>query len=379
MLKPPGTRNGALYWAIAGLLITVMLVLGLLTMILNAVALGPVAFVISLICAVLPVPIYLGLFLWLDRFEPEPPLLLTIAFLWGATASICVAGCLNSLMELLFRQMVENPETAHQMTASLSAPLMEESWKGLAVLGIFLFKRDEFDGILDGIIYAGVAALGFAMAENVEYYGGAIQRGGLVGLTVTYILRGIMSPYTHVLFTSMTGIGFGIAATTKNTILKFVAPLIGWMLAMFLHFMWNSIPALGGSGGGSLIVLLVSYFIIWVPVFGILIGLVFWSLKQESKMIGTELQHYVDAGELTRQEAEMLCRLWPRMTGMGVGPATNSSWGIRRKYTRLATTLAFYRHRVATGHTRENAELEAYQLTELREIRQKTLGFPLKP
>ena len=59
------------------------------------------------------------------------------------------------------------------MMASFSAPLMEETLKGSAVLLLFLFKKDQFDDVLDGIIYAGVTALGFAMVENVEYYGGA--------------------------------------------------------------------------------------------------------------------------------------------------------------------------------------------------------------
>src|SRR5688572_23958395 len=83
-----GTRKGALYWCIAGLIGTMMLVAGLLTLIMYTANLGPIAFFIAAILAALPVPIYLGLFLWLDRFEPEPPLLLLGAFLWGATVSI---------------------------------------------------------------------------------------------------------------------------------------------------------------------------------------------------------------------------------------------------------------------------------------------------
>jgi protease PrsW len=371
MLKTVGTRTSALYWAIIGLLATIMLVLGLIVLSLNALTLGPVAFVVALVGAVLPVPIYLGLFLWLDRFEPEPPVLLILAFLWGATTCICIAGCMNDLLGMAFNSMVGNAETAHQMTASFSAPMMEETWKGLAVLMIFLFKREEFDGVLDGIIYAGVTALGFAMVENIQYYGGALQRGGLVALTVTYVLRGVMSPYTHVLFTSMTGIGFGLAASTRNLALKIILPVLGWMIAMFLHFLWNSLPALGGDEHG-LLVLLVTYFIFWVPAFGILIGLVFWSLRRESKLITSELGYYVQAGELTGEEASMLARLWPRMCGMCVGPVANTPWGIRRKYTKCATMLAFYRHRLATGHSKANAEIEALHLAELRSYRGKS-------
>jgi RsiW-degrading membrane proteinase PrsW (M82 family) len=365
--KRAGTRSTALYWAIAGLLAVIMLVIGLISLALNAVTLGLPVFLGALFLSILPVPIYLGLFLWLDRFEPEPPALLVLTFLWGACVSIFFAGCLNSINGALIHEAGADASTANQLMASLSAPLTEETWKGLAILMLVVFRRKDFDGVLDGIIYAGVTALGFAMAENVQYYGRALGNGGLAALGFTFILRGVMSPYTHLLFTSMTGIGFGLAASTRNIGLKIVLPVLGWMTAMFLHFLWNTIPGLFGHYG--LIALLVSYFIFWIPVFIVLIALVFWSLKRESRMIRTELGHYVNAGELTTDEAAMLTRLWPRFNGMGVGPVPNTPWSIRRKYTRLATALAFYRHRVATGHSAEDAEYEAAHLTELRALR----------
>jgi RsiW-degrading membrane proteinase PrsW (M82 family) len=320
-----------------------------------------------LFLAMLPVPIYLGLFLWLDRFEPEPPALLILAFLWGACVSIFFAGCLNSINGALVREAGMDAHSAHQLMASFSAPLTEETWKGLALLMLVVFRRKDFDGVLDGIIYGGVTALGFAMSENVQYYGNALHNGGIAGMGINFILRGVMFPYSHLIFTSMTGIGFGLAASTRNIGLKIVLPIAGWFVAMFLHFLWNTIPSLGGDY--ALIVLLVVYLIFWVPVFIVLIGLVFWSLKRDSRMINSELAHYVDAGELTADEAAMLTRLWPRFNGMGVGPAPNTPWGIRRKYTKLATALAFYRHRVATGHSAEDAEYEAAHLQELRALR----------
>ena len=45
------------------------------------------------------------------------------------------------------------------------------------ILVIFFFwKKDEFDGVVDGIVYASMAGLGFAMTENILYYGNAAQR-----------------------------------------------------------------------------------------------------------------------------------------------------------------------------------------------------------
>ena len=54
--------------------------------------------------------------------------------------------------------------------ACISAPFVEEAMKGLAVFGVFYFLRREFDGVVDGVIYATFAALGFAAVENIIYY-----------------------------------------------------------------------------------------------------------------------------------------------------------------------------------------------------------------
>ena len=45
---------------------------------------GPAELVIALICATLPVPIYVMLLLWIDRYESEPLWMLATAFFWGA-------------------------------------------------------------------------------------------------------------------------------------------------------------------------------------------------------------------------------------------------------------------------------------------------------
>ena len=46
--------------------------------------------------------------------------------------------------------------------------MIEEILKGFAVLLVFL-ARHEFDSILDGMVYAGITALGFAATENAYY------------------------------------------------------------------------------------------------------------------------------------------------------------------------------------------------------------------
>ncbi len=41
---------------------------------------------------------------------------------------------------------------------------------------LFLFRRQNFDGITDGLVLAGITATGFAFTENVLYLGNASAR-----------------------------------------------------------------------------------------------------------------------------------------------------------------------------------------------------------
>ena len=118
--------------------------------------------------------------------------------------------------------------------------------KGVAVMLVFFFLRREFDGVLDGIAYAGVVALGFATVENVLYYGRAVAKEGFGALLVVFVLRGVLGPFTHAVYTAMTGIGFGIARETHKPALRALAPLVGFGLAAFLHFLWNTLAGAGG-------------------------------------------------------------------------------------------------------------------------------------
>src|SRR5262249_31984309 len=178
----------------------------------------------------LSVTIYLAVFLWLDRYDPEPFRTLAVAFVWGATAGIFIPLVLNDRMEQRVGPDIVN---------IISAPLIEETSKTLGLLLIVLLFRRDFDSVVDGIVYACVIALGFATVENIFYYAWSYNHGGICELSSAYVWRGILAPCSHVLFTGITGIGFGIARETHNRPLKFAAPLIGFFFAVFFHSFWN--------------------------------------------------------------------------------------------------------------------------------------------
>ena len=77
--------------------------------------------------------------------------------------------------------------------------------------------RASSTAILDGIVYAGMVGIGFAFTENILYLAAAYNGtdgmgpGGTEALTGTFVLRCLISPFAHPLFTTFTGIGVGIA------------------------------------------------------------------------------------------------------------------------------------------------------------------------
>ncbi|MCV4639332.1 PrsW family intramembrane metalloprotease, partial [Escherichia coli] len=91
------------------------------------------------------------------------------------------------------------------------------------------------DDILDGIVYGGVIALGFATVENVLYYGEGLNRAfmqygitsdAVMSFLLLFTLRGILSPFAHVTFTAMTGIGCGISRESHKTLVSIIAPFL---------------------------------------------------------------------------------------------------------------------------------------------------------
>ncbi len=100
------------------------------------------------------------------------------------------------------------------------APVTEEASKGLFLLLLLWWRRAELDGVLDGIVYAGMVGIGFAFIENILYLAAAYNGtdgmgpGGTDALTTTFVVRCLFSPFAHPLFTRFTGIGVGIAVAS---------------------------------------------------------------------------------------------------------------------------------------------------------------------
>jgi hypothetical protein len=185
----------------------------------------------------------------------------------------------------------------------VSAPLTEEFFKGLGVFGVFYFARREFDGVVDGIIYATFVALGFAATENVIYYGRAAMAETVKhqhnAFAISFFMRGILAPWGHPLYTSMTGIGFGIARETEKPWLRWFAPICGYFCAAFLHFVWNGAATLSGA----LTLVMLPLWLLFVLAF---LGMVIALVVRKGRIIRDHLRDEVLLGNLSQQELEMI-------------------------------------------------------------------------
>ena len=363
----PTPQTSAIRIALGIIALLIALVLGLLVLLVIGVETGPIPFMLGLVTATIPVPLYVMLVLWIDRYEAEPLWMLATAFLWGALVAAFFAFLLNTIAGITVAVVAENPEAGEVFSTVISAPIVEETAKALILLIFFFWCRDEFDGVIDGIVYASLVGLGFAMTENVLYYGKAAMGGGTT-LTITFFIRGALAPFSHPLFTSLTGIGLGLARQSRNAAVKVISPILGLFMAVFLHWLWNASATFGGGAG-----FLIIYLIVMVPAFAIMLVVIIVALSREGQVIRQFLLSDVERGFFTPDEYEQLCSVFRRMGSSfnAFSQGGMSSWRTRRRLHQLASELAFHRSRVSRGiHSSKHNihELEAAYLHTLQNL-----------
>ena len=245
---------------------------------------------VALVLAFLPLPLVAAIMFRLDRFEPEPTRILVRTFLWGAGAATFVALIINTAVGLTLGEFA---------STVISAPVVEEAAKALALLFVIRRRPGFLDGVHDGVVYAVWVALGFAMVENVLYYAEAFITEGWEGITILFALRGVMTPLCHPIFTAMTGIGLGVAVGRGwgrgGIAFGF---LIGLAVAIILHALWN----LSAMTGATIAVYLAGY----LPLAVIGIALVLGGSRRERRILTRGLATEEAAGTLSAAEVALL-------------------------------------------------------------------------
>jgi len=225
--------------------------------------------------------------------------------------------------------------TADIATGSISAPLVEEGLKGFAVLLVFLFFQREFDSILDGIVYAGIAALGFAATENSLYIWRGFEADGWSGLFQLVIIRVILVGWQHPFYTAFTGIGFAVARMNRSCLVRVAAPLAGWGVAMFAHSLHNTLAAIPVLGD---LTCFLGTFLDWSGVFFMLL-VILWATWLEQRNIINHLREEVELGLISAAQYRTACSAWAqafaRLTGL-----VNGQGGTTARFYQVCGELA---------------------------------------
>lgn len=350
----PGPQSHVPAWAPAapprrgvgvGLVVAfaVALLVGLLVLGYLAVALGLSVVATGTLLALVPLAIVLLAVRWVDRWEPEPRWALWFAFLWGAAVSVAIALVVDLGVQLF--TALSSPAgatTDETLQAVVQAPIVEEVAKGIGVLLIYAFSRAHFDGPVDGLVYGATVAAGFAFTENILYFGVALIEGGAGELGMTFLVRGIFSPFAHVLFTACTGVALGFAARRGGG-----TRVIGWFLAglvaaIVLHAFWNGSLAFADA--------FALYFTVQVPIFIAAIVVTVLLRREEQRVTRRRLAEYAAAGWFSADEVEGLSTPSGRRAALAWARAQRPPRTVQvRRFIEDATRLAFTRNALATG------------------------------
>ena len=335
---PPLPRPIRKVGAPLAVIITLGTLAGLILILLTAV--NPAGTALGFVLSTIAMSVVLLCYLWLDRWEPEPPRLLVLAFLWGASIAIVVSVLLEAYIESAINPGQE--ETSF-FTVAVVAPVVEEAAKGLFLLVMMAGRRrNELNSLTDCLVYAGVVAVGFAWLEDIFYIADGET---LASSLVTAALRLIMGPFAHPLFTTFTGIGVYYALQQRNPLSKAGYVLLGYLAAVVMHGLWN----------GSALVSVQAYFGVYVawmmPIFGLAIALAVGSRRREQRIVAEKLPGMVAAGLVTPQEAGWLGSIGTRKQAVSaVRQSGGRAAGMAvQKFAAQVIELAFVRDRIDRG------------------------------
>ncbi|HPO54439.1 MAG TPA: PrsW family intramembrane metalloprotease [Ignavibacteriaceae bacterium] len=309
----------------------------------------------SLLAAVVPILFYLFLLWKYDRYDPEPLGLYFRNFLWGAVGAVFLAIIGTEMLTFATYLVYSDEKTISLLQTVAYAPLIEEATKGLFLFGTVISRK--FDNMTDGIVYGGAIGLGFGMTENFLYF---INYGEtVVGWIMLVIIRTLFTAVMHCVTTGTFGAFLGYAKFAPAA-KKFMFPVFGFVIAVFIHFAWNFSVSFESTSliGFLFLILTISLFL----------GTFARSISMERKMIFSELSEESTLGLIPPEHLDIL----------NSKIRENAGWideSIRKNYISLATTLAFRKMqaRNSAGYNR------LFYQSEVAEHRNKISELLAKP
>jgi len=310
-----------------------------------------------------PMFLFAGFVNWLDRYEKEPKLLLGAAFVWGVVIAGGGAYILNTAVGIGVYSLTGSVNAADFSTTSIAAPVIEEALKGLAVLVVFLMFRNEFDSVLDGVVYGAITAMGFAAIENVLYiYRNGFQEAGWEGFWTLVFIRVVLVGWMHPFFTSFTGIGLALSRISRNTLVKILAIPAGYSVAVFAHAFHNTFSSVIGGGGGFLLGLIADYF-----GYAFMLVFIIWMIAHERNILKRQLVEEVTNGAISQSQYNTAISFF--QTGVHLSALTSGTFRTTSRFYQVLGELAHKKEqRAKLGEERGNTAIIEKLRTELVQL-----------
>ncbi|MEA3307992.1 MAG: PrsW family intramembrane metalloprotease [Chloroflexota bacterium] len=325
-----------------------------------------------------PMLLYAFFLWWLDRYEKEPWLLLAFSFFWGALPAVILSVILELLFDIPNTAFASNHTLIYNLLGgAVTAPLVEESLKAVAVLGLLIFFPREIDSPIDGVIYGGMAGFGFAAVENLLYFITAYGDGGLIGTFWLAFLRAGVFGLNHAMYTGFTGLGIALALEYRQRWFRWLLPPLGLSLAVFIHAYHNTLATFWShlENGASLFVAIISD---WSGVL-LLILVAIWARWLEQGRLVAFLNSQAATYQIPAEELAILIspRQREKMRWQALFRGNFQQWFRLGRYFQLITEAAFSWHRAGQGDVKSAADLGEIAVR-LREVQGQVTSLKSK-
>ena len=258
----------------------------------------------------------------LDRNHKEPWRLVLVAAAWGAI----VATSLVVWGETLWQSTAQHalvPGPGLDTSLAFMAGILEELSKGAAVLLLFLVMRNEFDDVVDGIVYGAAIGLGFNFLESISYMTNvyaifAPEGFGTAAAAIQWYFRQVLGLFFgHATYTAFIGAGVGIARQLPNMRQKVLAIVAGFVVAIAGHFAWDAWAALFPVDTTVFVIVEIHLrtLILSGPFTAALLALLIFGIRYEGQNLRDQLQKEAATaqGAILPEEVAVLASPWQRL------------------------------------------------------------------
>lgn len=176
-----------------------------------------------LLSAIAPVFIIVFYIYLKDKYEKEPKRLILYTFLLGAIVSVIITTILYLIFDL-FLPLPDDFSVQQQFIKAFFVVALIEEFSKYVIIRYYAQPKAAFNEPFDGIVYAVMVSLGFALTENIMY----VFQGGLE----VALLRAFTAVPAHATFGILMGYFMGKAKFNGKRIGD---NLIGLFLAILFH------------------------------------------------------------------------------------------------------------------------------------------------